>query len=339
LDNKQRGGKVLVTGGAGFFGFRLGRALARQGTSVILLDLLKPAWDIPDGAVFLQGDVRDYDTLYKICAGVDCIFHTASYGMSGPEQVSRMLESVNVGGTNNMINVCCERGISRLVYTSTVNVAFAGRPIEDGDEDSAPCVPLHMHIDHYSRTKAIADSMVLAANGRSLKGGGLLRTCVLRSSGIYGPEERRHLHRVNVERRLFSFSFGDPNARMNWVHVDNLVMAHLLAAEGLTPEKGCVANGQAYFINDGESVNVFEWMTPLFERLGYGRPLIRLPVSLVYSAGGTSTLHLEIPLLLTRNEVSSFSSFSFFLCLFLFFAFLYSRSLVVSFSAGLLSYS
>ncbi|KAL6460591.1 hypothetical protein MHYP_G00305570 [Metynnis hypsauchen] len=307
------GGKALVTGGAGFFGFRLGRALARQGTSVILLDLHKPAWDIPDGAVFLQGDVRDYDTLYKICAGVDCIFHTASYGMSGPEQLKKeQVESVNVGGTNNVINVCCERGISRLVYTSTVNVAFAGRPIEDGDEDSVPCVPLHMHIDHYSRTKAIADRMVLAANGRSLKGGGLLRTCALRPSGIYGPEERRHLHRVmvNVERRLFSFSFGDPNARMNWVHVDNLVMAHLLAAEGLTPEKGCVANGQAYFINDGESVNVFEWLTPLFERLGYSRPLIHLPVSVVYSAAVLmERLHValrpivEIPLLFTRNEV------------------------------------
>ncbi|XP_066531745.1 putative short-chain dehydrogenase/reductase family 42E member 2 [Hoplias malabaricus] len=305
--------KALVTGGAGFFGFRLGRALARQGTSVILLDLQKPAWDIPDGAMFLQGDVRDYDTLYKICAGVDCIFHTASYGMSGPEQLKKeLVESVNVGGTNNVINVCCERGISRLVYTSTVNVAFAGKPIEDGDEDSIPCVPLHMHIDHYSRTKAIADRMVLAANGRSLKGGGLLRTCALRPSGIYGPEERRHLHRVmvNVERRLFSFSFGNPNARMNWVHVDNLVMAHQLAAEGLTPEKGCVANGQAYFINDGESVNVFEWLTPLFERLGYSRPLIHLPFALVYSAAVLmERLHValrpivEIPLLLTRNEV------------------------------------
>lgn len=40
------------------------------------------------------------------------------------------------------IAVCCERGVSRLVYTSTVNVVFAGKPIEDGDEDSVPCVPL-----------------------------------------------------------------------------------------------------------------------------------------------------------------------------------------------------
>ncbi|KAM9494481.1 putative short-chain dehydrogenase/reductase family 42E member 2 [Clarias gariepinus] len=316
----QRGGrgeKALVTGGAGFFGFRLGKALAMQGISVILLDLHQPRWELPDGAVFLQGDVRDYDTLYKACAGVDCIFHTASYGMSGPEQLRKeLVESVNVGGTNNVINVCCERGVSRLVYTSTVNVVFAGRPIEDGDEDSVPCVPLDKHIDHYSRTKAIAERMVLSANRRTLQDGGLLQTCVLRPSGIYGPEERRHLHRVmvNVERRLFSFTFGDPKARMNWVHVDNLVTAHVLAAEGLMPERSCVANGQAYFINDGESVNVFDWMTPLFERLGYTRPLIRLPVSLVYSAAFLmEQLHValrpvvKVPLLLTRNEVRNIS--------------------------------
>ncbi|XP_035381479.1 putative short-chain dehydrogenase/reductase family 42E member 2 [Electrophorus electricus] len=305
--------KALVTGGGGFFGFRLGRALARRGTSVILMDLHKPYWEVPEGVIFLQGDIRDYDTLYKACAEVDCVFHTASCGMSGPEQLRKeLVESVNIGGTNNVINVCCEQGISRMVYTSTVNVVFAGKPIEDGDEDSAPCVPLDMHIDHYSRTKAVAEHMVIAANGRSLKGGGLLRTCVLRPSGIYGPEERRHLHRVmvNVERKLFSFSFGDPNARMNWVHVENLVTAHVLAAEGLSPERGCVANGQAYFINDGESVNLFEWLIPLFERLGHSPPLIHLPVSLVYSAAvvmewlhGVLKPVVEVPLIFTRNEV------------------------------------
>ncbi|KTF83934.1 hypothetical protein cypCar_00013958 [Cyprinus carpio] len=317
MENSEQGrhgaSRVLVTGGAGYFGFRLGRALAVQGATVLLLDLHKPPWDIPDGAVFQQIDIRDYDALYKICAGVDVIYHTASYGMSGPEQLKKkQIESVNVCGTNNVINVCTEHGIARLIYTSTINVAFAGRPIEDGDEDSVPCVPLDMHIDHYSRTKAIAERMVLAADGRSTKGGGLLHTCVLRPSGIYGPEERRHLHRVmvNVERRLFSFHFGDPNAKMNWVHVDNLVMAHVLAAEALTADKAFVASGQVYFINDGESVNVFEWLTPLFERLGYGRPLIHLPVSLVYSAAILmERLHvalspiMEIPLLLTRNEV------------------------------------
>lgn len=49
------------------------------------------------------------------------------------------------------------------------------------------------------------------------------------------------LSQVNVERRLFSFRFGDPQARMNWVHVDNLVLAHTLAAEALTVKGSCVA--------------------------------------------------------------------------------------------------
>ncbi|XP_070703256.1 putative short-chain dehydrogenase/reductase family 42E member 2 [Pempheris klunzingeri] len=308
-------GKVVVTGGGGYFGFRLGRELARQGMSVILLDLNTPPWEIPDGVIFYQNDIRDYSSLYKVCEGVDCLFHTASYGMSGPEQLKKeKVESVNVGGTNNVINVCKERSIPRLVYTSTINVVFAGKPIEEGDEASMPYVPHDVHIDHYSRTKATAEQAVLSANGCSLKGGGLLRTCVLRPCGIYGPEERRHLHRVmvNVERRLFTFRFGDSQARMNWVHVDNLVLAHTLAAEALTLKRSCVASGQAYFINDGVSVNVFEWLTPLFEYVGYSRPLINVPVSVVYSAAILMEyLHIilrpviEVPLLLTRSEVRS----------------------------------
>lgn len=306
-------GKVVVTGGGGYFGFRLGRELASQGMSVILLDMNKPPCEIPDGVVYYQSDIRDYSSLYKVCEGVDCVFHTASYGMSGPEQLRKeQVESINVGGTNNVINVCKERSIPRLVYTSTINVVFAGKPIEEGDEASVPYVPPDVHIDHYSRTKVIAEQMVLSANGCSLKGGDVLRTCVLRPCGIYGPEERRHLHRVmmNVERRLFSFRFGDPEARMNWVHVDNLVLAHTLAAEALTPQRNCVASGQAYFINDGVSVNLFEWLTPLFEKLGYSRPQINLPVSVVYSAAIlVEYLHvvlkpvIEVPLLFTRNEV------------------------------------
>uniref|UniRef100_H2LXH3 Short chain dehydrogenase/reductase family 42E, member 2 n=1 Tax=Oryzias latipes TaxID=8090 RepID=H2LXH3_ORYLA len=290
-------GKVLVTGGGGYFGFRLGRDLASQGFTVILLDICKPSCDIPDGATFYQSDIRDYASLYKICEGVECVFHTAAYGMSGPEQLKReQVESVNVGGTNNVI-ICKERSIPRLVYTSTTNVVFAGRAVTDGDEASVPYVPNDLHIDHYSRTKAIAEQMVLLANG------GRLQTCVLRPCGIYGPGEWRHLHRMNVKRRLFSFRFGDPNAKMNWVHVDNLVLAHRLAAEALS--------GQTYFINDGVSVNLFDWLTPLFEKLGYSRPLIHLPFSLVYSAIMVEYLHLilrpviEVPLLFTRSELQA----------------------------------
>ncbi|TMS15511.1 Putative short-chain dehydrogenase/reductase family 42E member 2 [Larimichthys crocea] len=308
-------GKVLVTGGGGYFGSRLGIELASQGMSVILLDINKPPCDIPDGAIFCQSDIRDYSSLYKVCEGVDCIFHTASYGMSGPEQLRKeQVESINIGGTNNIINVCKERGIPKLVYTSTINVVFTGKPIEECDEASMPYVPPDVHIDHYSRTKAIAEQMVLSANGSSLKGGSLLRTSVLRPCGIYGPDERRHLYRVmvNVERRLFIFRFGDPQARMNWVHVDNLVLAHILAAEALTLQRNYVSSGQVYFINDGVSVNLFEWLTPLFENLGYSGPPITLPVSVVNLAANlVEYLHIllrpviDVPLLFTKSELRS----------------------------------
>ncbi|XP_027621202.1 putative short-chain dehydrogenase/reductase family 42E member 2 [Tupaia chinensis] len=284
--------KVLVTGGGGYLGFSLGSSLAKAGTSVTLLDRRRPQWELSPGTEFIQADVRDEEALYRAFEGVDCVFHVASYGMS----------------------VCVRRRVPRLVYTSTVNVAFGGKPIEQGDEDSVPYFPLEKHMDHYSRTKAIADQLTLMANGMPLPGGGTLRTCVLRPPGIYGPEEQRHLPRVagHIKRRLLMFRFGDRRTRMNWVHVRNLVQAHLLAAEALTAAKGYVASGQAYYINDGESVNLFEWMAPLFEKLGYSQPWIQVPTSWVYlTATVMEHLHLalrpicSIPPLLTRSEVHS----------------------------------
>ncbi|XP_029424532.1 putative short-chain dehydrogenase/reductase family 42E member 2 [Nannospalax galili] len=307
--------KILVTGGGGYLGFSLGSSLARRGTSVILLDLRRPQWPLPSGIEFIQADVRDEEALYQAFKGVDCVFHVASYGMSGAEKLQKQqIESINVGGTKLVINVCVRQRVPRLVYTSTVNVTFGGKPIEQGDEDSVPYFPLDKHMDHYSRTKAIADQLTLMANGTPLLGGGTLRTCVLRPPGIYGPEEQRHLPRVAsyIKRRLFMFRFGDHQTRMNWVHVQNLVQAHVLAAEALTMAKGYVASGQAYYINDGESVNLFEWMAPLFEKLGYSQPWIQVPTFSVYlTAAVMEFLHLtlrpicSIPPLLTRSEVLS----------------------------------
>uniref|UniRef100_A0A8C0HN52 3-beta hydroxysteroid dehydrogenase/isomerase domain-containing protein n=1 Tax=Buteo japonicus TaxID=224669 RepID=A0A8C0HN52_9AVES len=248
LVNRSR--KTMVTGGGGYLGYNLGCALVRSGIAVVLFDVRKPRWEIPNGADFFKGDVRDYDAVFKACEGVDCVFHVAACGMSGLEQLQKkdQIESINVGGTKIIIDVCKQRNISRLIYTSTVNVVFGGNPIEEGDEETVPYFPLEKQFNHYSRTKAIADQMVLAANGTLLKGGGKLHTCVLRPPGIYGPEEQRHMPRVaaNIQRRLFNFKFGNHKVQMNWVHIGNLVQAHLLAAEALTSEKGYVAVSKQY---------------------------------------------------------------------------------------------
>lgn len=282
---------------------------------MILFDISTPAQTIPQGIKFVRGDIRHLADVEKAFqdADIECVFHIASYGMSGREQLNRnLIEEVNVGGTDNVLQACQRRGVPRLVYTSTFNVIFGGQVIRNGDE-SLPYLPLHLHPDHYSRTKSIAERKVLAANGSSLEmGDGVLRTCALRPAGIYGPGEQRHLPRIvsYIERGLFRFVYGDPSSLVEFVHVDNLVQAHILASEALKVTKGHVASGQPYFISDGRPVNNFEFFRPLVEGLGYTFPSIRLPLALIYCfAFLTEMSHFVLGRLynfqpfLTRTEV------------------------------------
>ncbi|XP_004469005.1 short-chain dehydrogenase/reductase family 42E member 1 [Dasypus novemcinctus] len=306
---------VLITGGGGYVGFRLGCALNQKGVHVILFDINRPVQTIPEGIRFILGDIRhlcDVEKAFQDVA-VTCVFHIASYGMSGREQLNRnLIEEVNVRGTDNVLQLCRRRGVPRLVYTSTFNVIFGGQVIRNGDE-SLPYLPLHLHPDHYSRTKSIAEKKVLEANGTALEGSsGILRTCALRPAGIYGPGEQRHLPRIvsYVERGLFKFVYGDPQSLVEFVHVDNLVQAHILASAALRADKGHVASGQPYFISDGRPVNNFEFFRPLVEGLGYPFPSTRLPLRLVYCfAFLTEMVHFILGRLcnfqpfLTRTEV------------------------------------
>ncbi|XP_041796594.1 short-chain dehydrogenase/reductase family 42E member 1 [Chelmon rostratus] len=303
----------LITGGCGYFGYRLARSLHRKGAKIILFDTIPPNQDMPEDIVFVQGDIREYAHVESAITGVDCVFHIASYGMSGREQLNHhLIEEVNIQGTQNVLKACVEHGVSRLVYTSTFNVVFGGQVIENGDE-SLPYLPLHLHPDHYSRTKSLAEMAVMKANGTALKdGSGVLSSCALRPAGIYGPGEQRHLPRIvsYIEKGIFRFVYGEPSSLVEFVHVDNLVSAHELAAEALTSEQQHRSAGQAYFISDGRPVNNFEFFRPLVEGLGYPFPKLRLPLSLIYFFAFLTEMihHLIGPFynfqpLLTRTEV------------------------------------
>ncbi|XP_043120384.1 short-chain dehydrogenase/reductase family 42E member 1 isoform X2 [Puntigrus tetrazona] len=313
MEVNRTGRTYLVTGGGGYFGFRLACALLKTSSSVVLLDVRPPSQELPEGTVFVRADVRDYARVEEAVRGASCVFHVASYGMSGREQLDRkLIEEVNVQGTENVLRACVAHGVPRLVYTSTYNVVFGGQEIKGGDE-SLPYFPLHLHPDHYSRTKSVAEMRVLKANGSPLKDNtGVLRTCSLRPAGIYGPGEERHLPRIvsYIESGVFRFVYGDPDSLVEFVHVDNLVSAHILAAEALTEERQRRAAGQPYFISDGRPVNNFEFFRPLVEGLGHSFPTLRLPLSLVYFlAFLTEMLHRVVGRiynfqpLLTRTEV------------------------------------
>ncbi|CAO2815894.1 unnamed protein product [Amaranthus hypochondriacus] len=206
--------------------------------------------------------------------------------MSGKDMLQfGRIDKVNINGTFLILDACVEFGIKRLVYVSTHNVVFGGKEIINGDE-TLPYLPLGNHIDPYGRSKSIAEQLVLKYNGRPFREkNGHIYTCAIRSAAIYGPGEERHFPRMlNLAKLgLLLFKVGDPTVKQDWVYVDNLVLALLLASMGLLDDipgrEGCpVAAGQAYFISDGFPVNFFEFLMPLFRSLEYDLPKASLSV-------------------------------------------------------------
>lgn len=284
--------RFVVTGGTGFVGRALCLELARRGAAEVrsfdksaspeIISLLQQ-----HGVKCLIGDVRRKEDVAKAFKQANCVFHLASFGMSGKEMLqTRQIDEVNVDGTFNVLDSCVTCGVERLVYTSTYNVVFGGKEIINGHE-SMEYYPLDDHVDPYGRSKALAEQLVLKYNNRPLKNreGRKLYTCSLRPAAIYGPGEERHFPRILklAELGLYSVNIGGPDTKQDWVYVDNLVHSQLLASMALLddiPDRGAKAPaaGQAYFISDGAPINTGKFLRPFLEGLGYKSPQRQLGV-------------------------------------------------------------
>lgn len=115
------------------------------------------------------GDITQKKDVDRALRGADCVFHLASFGMSGKEMLQYgHVDEVNINGTCHVLDACIEHGIKRLVYVSTYNVVFGGKEIVNGNE-TVPYFPMDDHSDPYGRSKAIAEQLVLKSNGRPFK--------------------------------------------------------------------------------------------------------------------------------------------------------------------------
>ncbi len=266
-----------MLGASGMLGFEIVRQLQAAGREVRTLDLQPlPEQDGSRGCLeeHVLGDIRDLAALRRACRGAEVVFQTAA-AVWNPRTPARAFQEVNVEGNRRVVAVCRELGIRRLVYTSTLDVVVDGRkPIVDGDE-SLP-YPRRLPRDPYSRTKILAEQLVLEANGPGLA------TCALRPVGMYGPRDRYHLASfVAMARQGVSLRLGDGSARFSHVYSENAAHAHLLAAERLWP--GSPAAGQCYFLGDHCPVgNIFDFMAPFLEALALPVPRRRIPYALAY---------------------------------------------------------
>eukprot|EP00933_Yihiella_yeosuensis_P053743 TRINITY_DN52036_c0_g1_i1.p1 TRINITY_DN52036_c0_g1~~TRINITY_DN52036_c0_g1_i1.p1 ORF type:complete len:526 (+),score=48.97 TRINITY_DN52036_c0_g1_i1:188-1579(+) len=186
----------------------------------------------------------------------DSVILIASAGMSGKAMLSAKTERINLDGVRYVINACRNFSVKRLLYTSTYNAVFGGQKIENGTED-LPYYPAEGYTDYYSRSKRLAEELILQANTEDK-----LLTMALRPNAIYGPGEVRHFTRVvhHMDAGLFSFRIG--SAVTDWLHIDNLVDAFVKALQCMEKGKG---GGEAYFISDGSPIDPFEFFRPICE--------------------------------------------------------------------------
>ena len=270
-------GTILVTGGAGFVGKNFVKTLLEKGFKVKSFDLI--ASDVEhDNLEIITGNICDADLVEKACEGVDTIFHTAAIiGLKGGRAVSKeyrdLSYSINIDGTKGLLKALQKAGGKRFIYTASNSVIIEGKPIENGTEDTPYTNRFN---DLYTETKVIAEKWVLAQNGCE----GVL-TCSIRPSGIWGPGDQTmfKIFFDQIISGLFLARVGDGSALLDNSYVHNLIHGQILAAQHLV--EGGTAPGQAYFINDGDPVNMFDFSTPIIESCGQKMPSIKVPSSLV----------------------------------------------------------
>lgn len=223
---------ALVTGGCGFVGSHLVRALLADGHTVRVVDDLSTGRRInAAGAEFHKGSVCEEDLLYHVMrGGVDTVYHLAAIA-SVPLSLEAPMEvhHANVTGTLAVLEAARSAGVRRVVFASSAGVyGDAGVPPE----------PLHEGIRHapinpYAASKAAAEAYVLAYSRA-----GLLPGVALRFGNVYGPGQRADSPYCGVVARFCEAArtgqpariYGDGEATRDFIYVGDVVQALMRAA-------------------------------------------------------------------------------------------------------------
>jgi UDP-glucose 4-epimerase len=247
--------RVLVTGGAGFIGSHLCKALVARGDDVVALDDLSTgsAANVPDGAELVVGSVADADQVRTVIGrGFDAVLHVAGQAsiFKSFDRPELDLE-INVAGTLNVLEACISAGVPRLVHASSMTVY--GEPAEVPTPETSACVP----VSYYGVTKYAAERYVQIAGGREDVD---LDVTSLRMFNVYG--ERQSLTNPyqgvlaiflgNVLRDEPITIHGDGLQTRDFVYVEDVVEAWLRVADEPA------THGAVYNVGSGRGTSIAE---------------------------------------------------------------------------------
>ena len=247
--------KCVVTGGGGFLGLYIVEQLRERGDDVrAFCRGSYPRLDELE-VEMVRGDIRDADAVTAACRDADVVFHTAAVpGVWGPWKT---YFGINTLGTRNVIAGCRTHAVAKLVYTSSPSVVYDEKPHENIDE-LYPYPPESSYLCHYPHSKALAEREVLAANGEGLA------TVSLRPHLIWGPRDNHLVPRLISRAKSGRLRrVGDGSNRVSMTYVENAAAAHVQAADALGDGAACA--GKAYFINEPEPVNLWDWIDEILQ--------------------------------------------------------------------------
>lgn len=275
--------RVLVTGGTGYVGRAIVRALFDRGHDPIVFARTASRAGLPGRAI--DGDVRDRAAFAAAARGVDAISHNAALVKLWRPN-SREFDEINVGGLEHAIAITRELAIPRLVYTSSFLALPPGgqtTPISAND---------------YQRTKVLAAGVA----ARAREAGVPIITLV--PGVVYGPgvlTEGNLVGRLLADHRagkLPGIVGGERTWSFTWI--DDVAVAHVRALETATPGTSYQLGGE-----NAPQVRAFEILRELT-----GKPLPRpLPFWLATAAGASEEVRARAtgrPPLITRGAVEIF---------------------------------
>jgi dihydroflavonol-4-reductase len=266
----------FVTGASGFIGANLVHELLARKHRVKAL--LRPGSDLLGlrGAEFerVEGDLADGAKLKSAMRGCDWCFHVAaSYHLWLRDY--RPMYVANVEGTRNVISAAAAAGCQRIVYTSTVGCIGLPEPIEGRiipSDEATPVSGAQMK-NHYKRSKWQAEQVATQMVREGLP------VIIVNPSAPVGP---RDIKPTPTGQVIVDFLNGKMPAYLdtglNWVHVRDVAVGHILAAE-----KGRI--GERYILGNGEgNWTMKQAFTILEELTGVRAPRFRVPYSLALIA-------------------------------------------------------
>jgi UDP-glucose 4-epimerase len=247
----KQGTRVLVTGGAGFIGAHLTRALVQAGCSVRVLDDLSTGRSerlSGNGArlELLQADVRDASTVARAARGAHAIVHLA--GAPAGVDLGRAQE-VNLGGAVNVL--AAARAPDKK---ERPRVVLCGSGSVYGKQQA---FVLHEELQPHPATPEAVMALAAEQYGRVYRDHHGLHVTMLRVFRTYGPDEDADRPDASVVARFIRAAldgtspciYGDGHQTRDLIYIDNVVAALLAAVRGDAPEVLNIASGEAVAIN------------------------------------------------------------------------------------------